>query len=602
MENTKNAVTQKDNERESTDKLVIAVKRHVTRIQVAVREEDKLHVVYQKTIAVTKQIRVEHTKLAEEAKKSGTVMEGMIRVLSKVKSGFSKGVSFIKTGISTAFKQIKTGVSKGIELLVKGTSKAFSGAKALIGGGISITRTIMGAVGPVVDTVGNALGKVLGASGKMEQSVFPLEAQIGDKSKADKFTSELKNYTVSSPFEFEDMAEASKKMLMYGDSTDEVIKKLQLYGDVSAGLGGGAEGINTIAEAMERIKASKGANKGAMDTLTSMGVKVPEYLKDGKELKDGEAFDKITEQMQEDPRFINALVKQSGTLLGLWSSLKKFFNLNILTSFGDGMSEAIKPAFSELMNGLTKSPKSIEAFKTKIKNAGKVVGDAFVKMYNGGKKFFGELMKDNEFKNANFGGKIAIVIRKALEKVKDWLSGEGKGIITGIISTLIDNLTTAIGDSMQTITQVLIPIGMVLGQAIITGVLMAIPNGLANIVEGLDKAIPGHIRAEQGGRSVTLGMPTTGAGLNPKAPAIGSGASVKYEPLRATGGITPSTGSAMQLNGINNSTPDNKMQQTNTTNVTISRLMVREEADVNKVADEITKRMVNYRLTFGGAL
>ncbi|WP_368107208.1 tape measure protein [Bacteroides nordii] len=77
---------------------------------------------------------------------------------------------------------------------------------------------------------------VIKATGDMQQLSVALSTILQSKSKADSLINEIKEFAVKTPFDLTEVGDATKQMLAYGSSSENVIKEMSMLGDVAAGL------------------------------------------------------------------------------------------------------------------------------------------------------------------------------------------------------------------------------------------------------------------------------------------------------------------------------------------------------------------------------
>jgi tape measure domain-containing protein len=174
----------------------------------------------------------------------------------------------------------------------------------------------------------------LQAAGKMEQTNIAFKTMLGSSTAAEKHLKELKDFALATPFEFEDLTAASKKMQALGFSAREVLPTLRIIGDAASGLGMGAEGINRITLALGQMKAKGVVSAEEMRQLAEAGIPAWQIL--AKTLNtDVAGAMKLVEKRAVDSatavpallagmnsKFGGMMQAQSETMLGQWSNFK----------------------------------------------------------------------------------------------------------------------------------------------------------------------------------------------------------------------------------------------------------------------------------------
>lgn len=215
------------------------------------------------------------------------------------------------------------------------------GAGALVGLGASLTA------GVTLPIVGIASASVM-AAGNLEQTKIAFTTMLGGAQQAGVYLEKLRDFAASTPFEFNDLTAASKKMLALGFSAQEVIPTLRIIGDTVAGLGGGAEMIDRVTLALGQMKAKGKVSAEEMRQLaeagipawqalaSQIGVSIPEAMKMAEKgaISAATAVPAILAGMNE--KFSGLMEGQSKTLLGQWSNVKDQFGF-ILADLGSAL-------------------------------------------------------------------------------------------------------------------------------------------------------------------------------------------------------------------------------------------------------------------------
>lgn len=195
----------------------------------------------------------------------------------------------------------------------------------------------------------------IGYNSELQQNKIALDTMTGSTEKAGQLLKQLEQFAATTPFQFPELAEASKKMLAFGFNSSQVMPILKSVGDAASGLGlKGSEGLDRLTEALGRIKTSGKLTSREMMELTSAGVPAWNILAQAMG-KSTDEVRKLTEkglvpadtainalvQGMED-KFPNMMDKQSKSFAGLMSTLKD----NVEMTLG----QVMKPAFNELTN------------------------------------------------------------------------------------------------------------------------------------------------------------------------------------------------------------------------------------------------------------
>lgn len=232
------------------------------------------------------------------------------------------------------------------------------GALSTIGGGFTALAGTVAAVGTAIAAAGVALTTKFVKDGitagiQMEQTRTAFNTMIGDATLAGQTLAELSKFSRETPFELPEVLTASKQLLAYGFSTDELIPKLKMVGDVAAGL---SIPVGDLTYLFGTLKAqgtaytkdlNQFANRGIpiYDELAKvLGITTDQVRSYAEESKIGyddveKAFSNMT---GEGGKFFNMMQAQSQTAGGIISNLKDSFYQLTLALVGVDPTGAIK--------------------------------------------------------------------------------------------------------------------------------------------------------------------------------------------------------------------------------------------------------------------
>lgn len=193
------------------------------------------------------------------------------------------------------------------------------------------------------------IGKsALSASAAMEQNRVAFTTMLGSAEKAQILLDQMQAFAASTPFQFNEITEAGKKMIAFGFDSSEVITKLKMLGDVSAGLG---QPLGDMAYLFGQIKTQGRAMTQDLMQFANRGVPIYDEL--AKVLKvNAEDVKKFAEQgkigfgeieqvfknlTKEGGKFAGLMDAQSKTLAGRWSNFNDQLD-KTLVIMGDEMA------------------------------------------------------------------------------------------------------------------------------------------------------------------------------------------------------------------------------------------------------------------------
>lgn len=300
------------------------------------------------------------------------------------------GELIIKIGADArAFTAGLNDVTKQINKWSKQAEKSFGPVMDKIGAGLTALGTA-GAAGFIALT-----GAGVKMNAELEQSKVAFTTMLGSAEKADSFLREMRKFANATPFEFNDLQAAAKKMLAFGFAAEEVKPMLTAVGDAVSGLGGGQEMIDRVTLALGQMKAKSKVSAEEMLQLTEAGIPAWEFLSKamGKSTAEvmklsekglipaDKAIQALTEGMES--KFGGMMEKQSKTMLGLFSTLKDTA-ATVLTTISGPVFEALKGKLDEVMAKINEwqSNGTLQQWAEKASVALTTVWDAAGKVLN----------------------------------------------------------------------------------------------------------------------------------------------------------------------------------------------------------------------------
>jgi len=452
--------------------------------------------VKQKLDALVRMLKETDTSLKhlDKAKASPTVtvkdnittkLLGIERKLVSISSRAWEGVLTIRDKFSTVINKAWTGLTKIKDLLLSPL------------GMIGIGMAGMG--------MGKLVSNSLQLAGNMEQTQLAISTMIGNEEEARKFLGWMEEFAIKTPFEFPDLADATRKLFAYGFSVEETTRMLKTLGNVAAGLGLGAEGISRFTDALGQIRA-KGrlSSEEVIKQLGGAGVPALRYLAEGLETNTKnvtEMMEKglipanlgvelILRGMEKDSKWMGMLEKQSKTLLGVFSTLRDFFNMKIFMALGQGISEVLLPTLSELtdmLSGANGMGKTVGENFTKL---GRDIGTFMVNALNTMMEFVAWL-NNPEIEGKGWGEKLGIILNKITQSITDWVAGPGLSAVTTLFTSLGKIAVTAFAETFKGLGKQIwenIKGGnikeAVTGGALASGLLLPLVKPISKVVKG----------------------------------------------------------------------------------------------------------------------
>lgn len=254
--------------------------------------------------------------------------------------GATAGLSAELAGLQ---REMSNMIKKGLDPMSPALDKMKSRMSA-IQGQIPQTSSTFGGLAGAVSSVGMALGGAgiaykmfdiakssIQAAAAMEQQQVAFTTMLGSAEKANALLADMQQFAETTPFQFNDIVDAGKRMIAFGFSAQEVIPKLRALGDVSAGL---SVPLGDMAYLFGTIKTqgramtqdlNQFANRGVPiyeELAKVLGVSTNEVKKFAEQGKIGfKEIDQVFQNLTSNGgKFAGLMDAQSKTLSGQWSN------------------------------------------------------------------------------------------------------------------------------------------------------------------------------------------------------------------------------------------------------------------------------------------
>ena len=244
------------------------------------------------------------------------------------------------------------------------------GFKGMLSGRKIMTGLAAGAV---------ALGLTLKKSFEFERYRVQFKVLFGDLEQAKTHIASLQAFSASTPFQFADIAQASRQLHVFTNGVMGAEESLKLVGDAAAASG---QNINDVAQWVGRAYSSIQAGRPfgeAAQRLQEMGILGGEARNKMEELqKSGASNIAVWSVLQgELNKSTGGMEEMSKTGEGLFSTLKDNWTLT-LAAFGDRFSETAKVHIQALIEKLKSLQEdgSIDLWAARVSEALGIVGKA----------------------------------------------------------------------------------------------------------------------------------------------------------------------------------------------------------------------------------
>jgi tape measure domain-containing protein len=232
----------------------------------------------------------------------------------------------------------------------------------------------LGALGAAASTYGIKIAS------QNEQAAISFETLLGSADAANSLITDMKKFAAKTPFEFGDLQKAAGSLLTTGVSAEKIIPIMTTLGDVTSGMGTGAEGVKRATVALQQMNAAGRIMGQDLNQLRDAGIPVYDLLAaaTGKTKEEISAMaqagklgrkelDQLMKALETGAgleRFTGLMEKQSQSLLGLWSTLKD--------ELGQGLADAMAPAVVAIKQQL---PTITDAITATLVTAGPALTD-----------------------------------------------------------------------------------------------------------------------------------------------------------------------------------------------------------------------------------
>lgn len=430
--------------------------------------------------SLTKQLEVQRARIQtlesayqkslETKGKDATATQNLEIKLNKARAEMAKMEAALKK-VTTQLEKESSSLErmrKRLEEVSQEANKSFGPALEKMA---SAAKKIGAAIGAAFGAAGSA-GVVLNA--QLEQSTIAFTTMLGSAEKAQAFLEEMRDFAARTPFEFNELQGAAKRMLAFGFAAEEVIPMMTTVGNAAAGLGGSQEMIDRITLALGQMQAKSKVSAQEMLQLAEAGVPAWQMLADKMGMTTAEvmklsekglipakfAIDTLVEGM--NTKFGGMMEQMSTTMSGLWSTMKD--NAAIV------LTEITGPLFEKLKNKLNELAQAIERWRNDgtLQLWSERVQKAFSAIYT----------------VAEIVGKAIIVIAGKIAEHWDAITIVLSGVVSGFIAFKAGiMIITAVAKAIEKWRAV--TLAMAKAQGALNLVLSANPIGLIAIAIGV---------------------------------------------------------------------------------------------------------------------
>ena len=391
--------------------------------------------------------------------------------------------------------------------------RKLSSVATSVGDGLKTAGSKVESLGDAVMPVSSALiagGAAAGAfalktASAAETTEISFTTMLGSEEAALSMMEELADFAAHTPFELSGLQTATRQLLAYGFTAEDVIPMLTAVGDATAALGTGQAGIESVTRALGQMQTRGKVSAEEMLQLTEAGIPAWEYLARAIGTDTAGAMDAVTKGSVSANEGIQAIVsgmendfggmmeEQSKTVAGLFSNLSdaieqplmKLRESDAYERFADSLSDVVDSAGPFVESLLPHMESGLDAVSGVLDSATDAM-DAFVDMGEEGQSQLIDMAT-----NAALAGPALTVVGKGMQLLGSATKGAGSLIKAG------QKAVGTLGDKLLDFATAPETAGTMLGK--FAGVVASIPTPVtvaAGVIGGLAVTALGAMAAE----------------------------------------------------------------------------------------------------------
>ena len=253
--------------------------------------------------------------------------------------------------------------TKGLQREIANVQKTIR--QKLGGNAIEISENMIAGVAGLSAALAGLGAVAVRSAAQMEQTEKAFTTLLKSADLAKDFLAELERFAAATPFELPGLLNASKRLLAFGFSAQQVIPILTAIGDSAAALGMGEEGISRLTTAIGQIQAKAKVSAEEMNQINETGIPAWQLLADTIGTTVPQAMDMASKGMIDGATGVQAILtgmnkqfggmmaEQSRTLNGMMSNIQDSIG-QLSTVVGKEITEAfnLKGAAAEFQDTL----------------------------------------------------------------------------------------------------------------------------------------------------------------------------------------------------------------------------------------------------------
>lgn len=481
-----------------------------------------------------------------------------------------------------------------------------------------VTSAVFGLAGAYASVQGakKALESTIGEAAVFEQSTVMISAMLNDKELGKEYIKMVDKFAVDSPImDSQSMLRNSKSFITQSKDLDQLEQMWSLTERLAAidpyqGVEGAVFALRELfsGDAISMVRRFE-MPKDVMNEIKNMDLDAQLAALD-------KYFNSIgmTQQLIDD---------MGNTTLGVWNQIKEATNV-ILRDMGGPALNVVKDFLNTVETNMASVQEVVDAkqlfspeeYTQKLNQAikfeefqqtgAKILESVLTGVTNAAKSvgnWLNVLTGSKEWQDADgFAEKFTVAFSSAMKSFQAWINGDGKSVLTDVVSTLTETLATL----LETLSGPLVDAAITIGEAFAKGLLDGATTYLS---ENWKSIIPSSIKNSPLGNSMSIGLGAATKAMDKKTDGNFSKATKQAFDIvgnkipffsKKNGGLdrVPYDGATYSLHKdemILSRGEAAEYRRGNGGGVTIAKLadqiIVREEADIEKIGRAIVREL-----------
>jgi tape measure domain-containing protein len=244
----------------------------------------------------------------------------------------------------------------------------------------NVGKGLMGISAGLGAAVGAATGVGLSYLAGMEKAEIGLETLTGSAKETERIMSDLQDFALNTPFEFDGMVAGTRRLIGMGMASGEATEMLKATADAVAAAGGGSAELDGVITALGQIQAKGKISAEEMNQLAERGIpawkilgeemgKTPaqlmEMASEGKLLAD-DALPALQKGFEDT--FGGAAAEQASSFSGRLSNLKEQAQI-LAGTFAEPIFEPLSNAMGYLVEKMTVLSEKFQGLSEPVRTA-----------------------------------------------------------------------------------------------------------------------------------------------------------------------------------------------------------------------------------------